>query len=248
MLSLLASSCLVLLGIVMFLTPYGIRTLGLLTIFAGVLLFLGTYAPKGGKPSRLRRRLSAIVAAVTVLGIILLEIPFIKDARTDAVPGADYLIVFGAGLFGDQPSRSLRDRLDAAAKYLASSPETKVILSGGKGDDEKISEAQAMYTFLLDHGIKEDRILLEDRSTSTKENIQFSSELIQSEISGTGMKISDLQVVVISSEYHLHRIRYLAKKAGLSVTCIAAPTSLWIIKVNYFIREIPAMAKAILFD
>lgn len=248
MLALLISLFLVFLGAFMCVLPYGIRMLGVLVIFAGVLVFLGGFARPGRHPSKKRRNLAAGIAAFTVIAILLLDIPIIRDARTDAQPGADYLIVFGAGLFGDQPSRSLRDRLEAAALYLSSSPNTRVIVSGGKGPDEAIPEAEAMRTYLLQAGIKEDRILVEDRSTSTKENIQFSKALLQSELSGTEQEIGDLSLVVISSEYHLHRIRYLAKKAGLSVRCIAAPTSLWFLKLNYFIREIPAMAKSILFD
>ena len=248
MLSLIISLFLVFLGVVMCVIPYGIRMLGLLVIFAGFLVFLGGFTLPGRKASKRRKLIAAGIAGFTALAILLLDIPIIKDARSDAEPNADYLIVFGAGLFGKNPSRSLRDRLDAAAEYLNSSPETRVILSGGQGPDEAIPEAEAMKTYLLQAGIKEDRLLLEDRSTSTSENIQFSKAVIESDLAGTGKNISDLTIVVISSEYHLHRIRYLAEKAGLSVSCIAAPTSLWFLKLNYFIREIPAMAKSILFD
>ena len=248
MLILLISLFLLFLGAVMCFLPYGIRMLGILVIFAGFLVFLGGFARPGRKPSKRRKTIAAGIAAFTVLAILLLDLPIIRDARTDAEPGADYLIVFGAGLFGDQPSRSLRDRLDAAVQYLESSPHTNVIVSGGKGPDELITEAEAMRTYLLQAGVHENRIFMEERSTSTKENIQFSKALIQSQPNDTGKKLDELSIVVISSEYHLHRIRYLAKKAGLSVRCIAAPTSLWFLKLNYFIREIPAMVKAVLFD
>ena len=86
----------------------------------------------------------------------------------------EYAIILGAKVNGEVPSLSLRYRLDAALRYADEYPHVKFILSGGQGPGEHITEAEAMKRFLLDHGIKEERLLLEQQSTSTYENILFS--------------------------------------------------------------------------
>ncbi|MFJ8529074.1 YdcF family protein [Bacillus sp. NPDC094106] len=149
---------------------------------------------------------------------------------------APYILILGAKLFGDKPSLSLQNRLDAALEYLHAHPETKVIVSGGQGEDEDIPEAHSMRNYLLSHGIKEEFILLEDRSTSTYENLKFSIDLY-------GVK----HAVVVSNTYHLYRTKIIAERLGMRMEALAALTPARSKKKAY-IREYAAIMKTILFD
>ena len=251
MIILLISLLLLFFGISLTVISHGVQMYGLLLIWFGLLVFAGGWRLK---KARWRMHTCLALAAATVLGIILLDIPIIRGAKTDTAPGADYVIILGAAVYGTQPSPSLRDRLDAALDYLQDNPEAMVVTSGGQGPDEAISEAEAMKVYLMNHGIAEDRILTEDQSVNTKQNLSFSFSIIEeaeqrrAAAGGSPRALEDLSIGVVSSEYHLFRIRYLAGKLGKPVTGIAAPTSYAVIKYNYFIREIPAMVKAILLD
>lgn len=125
----------------------------------------------------------------------------------NAVPpeNLDYLIVLGARVEADgQPSKALRRRIDAAAEYLTANPGTVAIASGGKGSDEVIPEAECIKNGLVALGIDESRILMEDQSTTTSENMEFSAKLMQ-----TG---AETTVGVVTNNYHVTRALLLAKK------------------------------------
>lgn len=164
--------------------------------------------------------------------LTILEIPVIRDAHTDPQPQADYVIVLGAGINGTTPSLSLTDRLKAALDYLERYPESIAILSGGQGPDEAVTEAWCMYDWLTARGVAPARLLLEDASASTEENLRFSFALIHSQ----GRDIN--RVAIVSSEYHLHRAKKLARTLGCEQPLgVAAQTSLPLLRLNYFIRE-----------
>ena len=112
--------------------------------------------------------IACAVAFFSVVGAVL-------SAMHDTCPvHADYLIVPGAKVYGDQPSDALRARIDLAWDYLSRNPDTVAILSGGQGSGENISEAECMRRTLASYGLTEDRMLLEEQSTTTAENMQFS--------------------------------------------------------------------------
>ncbi len=116
----------------------------------------------------------------------------------------DYVIVLGAHVRDGRPSRGLAKRLDAAYDYAMGHENVTVVVSGGKGSDETTTEAYAMAAYLKEKGLVEERILLEDRSTNTKENLAFSRELI-----GEGKKIA-----VVSNDFHIFRAVHLAAHQG----------------------------------
>lgn len=99
--------------------------------------------------------------------------------RSEEEPGLDYVIVLGAKVKEHTVSNSLKKRLDKAIDYAQKNPETYLVLSGGKGADEPISEAQAMYKYLVYNGVRPEQLLLEDRSASTVENIAYSRLVIE---------------------------------------------------------------------
>lgn len=220
-------SC-VLIGMLLVLLPLGYSMLGLCFLFLAFLLIISKH-----------RKLFASVLASSILILLLLEIPIWQNARTDAPPNVDYIIVLGAAVNGTEPSLSLLDRLDTATQFLYAHPNCKVVVSGGQGNDEDISEAQAMFDYLSSHGIASSRILLEPNASNTEENIKFSLSLIHKE---TTTPI----VAVVSSEYHLYRAKWIGKQLGYDLYGIAAPTSYFLLKINYFLREALAMVKVYL--
>ena len=128
----------------------------------------------------------------------------------------DYAIVLGARVKENgEPSLSLQYRLETAIEYLQKHPQVKVIVSGGQGKEEPMSEAERMYTYLLEAGIAKERIIQEDASTSTYENLSFSKELLPEGEKG---------LTIISSDFHLTRAQYLAEKLDLEVDVVPAQT------------------------
>ena len=120
-----------------------------------------------------------IVVLIFCFVFILIEAVIIHGGRTEPQENADYLIILGAKVNGTQPSLMLKQRIEAAAEYLKRNPNTIAIASGGKGSDENISEAQCIYEQLVALGIEPERILMENQSTSTVENLEFSARIIK---------------------------------------------------------------------
>ena len=145
----------------------------------------------------------------------------------------EYIVVLGAKVNGTSPSVSLSDRIRAADAYLKDHPNTIAVLSGGRGEDEGISEAQCMYEALTARGIEPHRLWLEDKATSTWENLRFSLDLIQEK---TGIRPKTIGLV--SSEYHLFRASLFGDACGVEAIGIPAQTSWFSIKINYFMREV----------
>lgn len=157
-------------------------------------------------------------------------------ARGDADTQCDYIIILGAGVNGTVPSMSLQDRIDAAYDYLTANPECIGIVSGGQGPGEDISEAQCMADQLASRGIAQERLWVEDRSTSTRENIAYSLALIEQR---TGVRPK--AAGILSSEYHLYRAGLVAREQGLESVGIPAKTGWVTLRTSYFLREIAAI-------
>lgn len=154
----------------------------------------------------------------------------------------DVLIVLGAGLSGETPSWILSNRLDSAYGYLNTYPGTVVVVSGGKGPGEAISEAEAMKRYLVGKGIDEKNIILEDKSTSTAENFAFSKQILDNKFTG-GYTVS-----YVTNGFHVYRAGMIARKAGLDAFSVRAEDVpvLWVqtygreyfAVVNYYFRNI----------
>lgn len=223
--SLVIAILLVLGGATVFLTSPA-KYIAMATAALGVLVFLFPRLPTGGRIAL------SVLLAVCAVGFFLLELPVLRAARTDADPEADYLIVLGAKVNGTTPSHAMEDRLNAALHYLNDYPDAVVIVSGGQGDDEGVSEADAMAVWLRSKGIADERILLEDRSGTTRENLENSFDIIRSH----GGDPAD-GVAIVTSEYHLYRARQIAAALGARPIGVAAETSIFAMRINYFIRE-----------
>ncbi|QNR20588.1 YdcF family protein [Exiguobacterium sp. Helios] len=161
----------------------------------------------------------------TGLGLLLLLTVFwfsigwfvAKGERPLANGKHPYVIVLGAGVKGEKPSLILSNRIEAAVRYGKQFPDTTFILSGGQGDGEAISEAEAMRRGMLQGGISEERLLLEDQSTSTTENLTFSKRLLPE---------SENRVSIVTSDFHLYRARKEAEQMDLKTDAVPAETPL----------------------
>ncbi len=225
---------------------------GIITIYAGIgtafawfwicagigLLILGFIARyMTNNELKLPNLLRYFMITIISLGLcvfVILEGIIIYYSSKDAEPNVDYLIVLGAQVRGTTISKSLKRRLDKAMDYLVENPKTKVIVSGGQGTGEDISEAEAMMRYLLSKGIDKNRIIKEDRSTNTNENICYSKSLMEDE---------NASVAVVTNGFHIFRSVSIAKKQGLAdIQGLAAPTDPILI-ANYYVREAVGVLK-----
>ena len=142
----------------------------------------------------------------------------------------DALIVLGAAVHGDRVTWVLSNRLDTAYDYAAAHPKTVLVVSGGQGDGESVTEASAMAGYLARKGIDPSRILLEDRATSTAENFAFSKEIIDERLG------QDASIGFVTTRFHVYRAARVAQKAGIQARGLGAP-DVWYIAVNNFLRE-----------
>lgn len=147
----------------------------------------------------------------------------------------EYVIILGAKVKpGGVPSLSLKNRLDVAASYLNEYPHVTAIVSGGQGADEDRTEASVMRQYLLDQGIAPERILMEEQSTSTYENLLYSKELLPPHTKG---------VTIISNDFHLRRATFLASQLGLQTDVVPALTPKSV-RLKSLLRERVALLKA----
>ncbi len=151
----------------------------------------------------LRTARCLILAALAVL--LALSVVVLTGCFRTAPQGLDCVIVLGAKVNGTQPSGALRNRIQLASEYLGENPDTIAVASGGQGEDEDISEAQCIFEGLVQRGIAENRILLEDRSTSTAENLEFSLALLGDDVRTVG---------IATNNFHVYRALRTANTIG----------------------------------
>jgi len=179
------------------------------------------------------------IIGITLIAIGLCIFTFVEGtiifhANQEADQDMDYLIVLGAQVRGTRVTKTLQKRLDTATIYLKENPKTLAIVSGGQGAGEDISEAEAMKKYLLEQGIAENRIIKEDKSTNTDENIRYSKNIINDE---------DATTAIVTNGFHVYRAVAIAKKQGLNhVQGLAAPSD-QILLINYYVREVLGVIK-----
>lgn len=210
---------------------YGVMAL---TLFFGAVCcaFFGLLHERKERSARTLRLVAIAVLVVGFCCFMAAETPVLLGSHSDEDTSADYVIVMGAGVNGTEPSLSLQNRLETAYIWLQENPDSVAILSGGLGDYEKLSEAQCMFNWLTERGIDPDRLIREDQATNSYENIKYSLEILRAlDFDATS------PVVIVSSDYHLCRIRMLAEYFGLDSACVAAHTPYISLYINCAIRE-----------
>ena len=178
-------------------------------------------------------KLSIKIFLIAVLStFVIVEFVIIYNMRTTATVNADYVIVLGCQVDGSIPSIPLMRRVYAAINYLKENQNTVVVVSGGQGPGENISEAEAMKRMLLQNGINENRIFEEDTSKSTMENFKFADALYN---------LLDKKIIVVTSDYHMFRAVSTAKKLGYSnIRALPGRSQLSVLPV-YLLREYTAV-------
>ena len=173
-------------------------------------------------------KLFAVSGVIFLVSFIIIEACIIGQSGGDSVAGEKYIIVLGAGLYGETPSRVLASRLDSTCTYMMNNPESVAVLCGGQGADEWISEAEAMRRYLVLRGIADDRLILEDGSINTIENMKNAAKLLGN------VKTA----AIVTNDFHLYRAKKLAARYGIAASGISAPTpNLPLLKENYYFRE-----------
>lgn len=183
------------------------------------------------------RKMILAVSVLLILLFLVVEGCILSGFRAKADAGLDYLIVLGAQVKENGPSAALKFRLDAAYEYLVENENTLCIVSGGQGANEPCSEAQGMYDYLTGLGIAPGRILLEEQSTDTSENIAFSAELLD---------IEQDKVGIVTNNFHVFRGVHLAKHFGFkNVSGIAARSNVYF-QLNNMLREFFGIVKDVI--
>ncbi|HWQ30831.1 MAG TPA: YdcF family protein [Negativicutes bacterium] len=188
------------------------------------------------------RRVVCIFIAAGLLSFILLEGLIIYGGSSNEEIKADYLMILGGGLKKDQITLTVQERLLTGIRYLEEYPEAKVIVSGGHGFGQTVTEAEAMEEYLITEGISADRIISEDRATSTMENFIFSREILE-----RYGEPKDNRLVIVTNDFHMFRSKLLARRNGFEPYGISCSTPFYI-RTNCYIREYFALIKSFLFD
>lgn len=267
----MALFCLVYFIILFFYSGPATSMIGMWLVLAAALFLFSLWLRRlKQRKMSLRLRVMSITAVLTCCTVIAATIAVLAGtAVLSSDKEADYCIVLGASVRGRKPSSSLRRRIERAQSYAESHPETILVLSGGMGEGEEISEARAMYDALLDAGIPSSRLVLEDHSGSTDENLAYSRSVIlqcefdrrqramrmaalgrkylptelQDEL-GTAEEISreeEPTVAVLTSSFHLFRAETVAKKLGFgNVVGVAASTDP-VLALHLWLRESAAV-------
>lgn len=237
LLGLLGILCVVYCLVIAFFMGYGTK---FFLVWAVIGIFFLLWAGLLFRPALLKKipkwlkRLFLILFSAGLLIFGAVEGMILSGFGAKPEPGADYVIVLGAQWRSNGPSYVLQKRLDAAVKYLLENPDAIAIVSGGKGSNEPVSEAQGMKEYLVNRGIEEGRILMEDTSTNTYENLVNSSSLLD--------KAND-RVVLVTNNFHIFRACGIARHQGYAHLEGLAADSYPAMLPNNLLREFVGVAK-----
>jgi len=210
-----------------------------------LLLVLGTACCCSAKTGRILRRCLLWACVLLLCGFGVLEGFVIEGSRGQVDGTPDVIIVPGAALRADgTPGEALTSRLLTALEQLEQYPESVVVVSGGQGSDEPLSEAQSMSQWLETQGIAETRIILESASQSTSQNFSYSLDLLEN----MGYDLDTTRILIVSSDYHLFRAKLLAERRCTLVSTLGVPAVSLFQSVYNYVREPFAVVKELLLQ
>ena len=167
---------------------------------------------------------------VAIISLVIIETSFMICAVCKTPKADATVVVLGCRVYGEKPSLSMTERLEAAYDFLMEHENAVCILSGGQGPGEDISESECMYRYLIQKGISESRLYKEEQSTTTRENLAFSQKLIEE-------KHLQPEIAIATSEYHEYRAGMIAQALDMEYGAIPARTAIWLLP-TYYIREL----------
>ena len=218
---------------------------GSLLAAASVPLLLGISYRLESQHTGRRLRIAALallLCAVLLAGIVLGLV--INGAGGTLRAEPTMVMVLGAQVRSYGPGPMLASRLDTALDYLNANPNLPVLVSGGQGPDEHMTEAEAMRDYLVARGIAPERIIIEPDSHNTAQNLTLSKAVLES----LGYDLAEEHILIISNDFHLYRADFLARRHGYNCSTHPAPSVGGDATLRSYIREIPAVLKSFLLD
>ncbi len=221
-----------------FLSNFNLGTV-LAYIFGIAILLYGIFFEKTKRLHMFFR----ICFALALVGVMVFVGSLFICGKSDNVTyKEDAVIVLGAGIRGEKVGKGLQGRLDAAVEYHKSNPEAVIVVSGGQGPQEDITEALAMERYLVEKGIPKDKILKEEKSTSTNENFRFSKKLLD------GRFGKNYKIAFVTTDYHIYRAENIAEAEGFKNITHCHSDIQWYVSIPSGLREIFAVMKMWVFD
>lgn len=235
--------CLAVIGLIWFLVPLslsvslnignatGIAVCLLLVVYALFMPKVQNLFKSWAKHPVKRWLVRGFVAVIALIStLVIIESACMISAASKEPAENTTLVVLGCRVYGERASLSMVERLEGAYDYLQDNSKAVCILSGGQGSGENITEAECMYRYLVDKGIAAERLYKEEKSTSTKENLAFSLELMKE----LGLPT---EIAIATSEYHQYRAGVIAEELGITATAVNGKTAWWLFP-TYYIREL----------
>ena len=186
-------------------------------------------------------RVPRILAIIFIIGVIVacacVSVLYAYGNSNNATHDEDAVIVLGAGLRGEKLGKALLGRLEKTVEYCEKNPDAVIVVSGGQGHGESITEALAMERYLIENGIPKEKIIKEERATSTKENFEYSKELLDDYFDG------EYSVTFITSEFHVYRAGIIARSSGYDNATYVGSTTLPYLIISNGFRECLAVVK-----
>jgi len=186
-----------------------------------------------------------VLFSVCIISFVVIESLIIYYGHRKVEESPEIIIILGARLYGSAPSPSLVERLETGYDYLMKHENAIAFVSGGKGKGEDISEASAMKDYLVKKGIKAERILAEDESTNTFQNIIYSKKMIAENL--PHFELKNKKIGIVTNDYHVFRGVMMARRFKLHAVGIPAktpPTAL----IKGYLREYFGVLKYIFLD
>ena len=212
----------------------------LLTLALGAFfLILGIFGNKIKEITKkgVPKAIKYVVLTLLLAELLLVSAIAVFGAVDNATYKEDAVIVLGAAVRGERVSLPLQYRLDSAVEYHEKNPEAYIIVTGGKGLQEDVTEAYAMEKYLLSKGVSEDKIIKEEKATSTEENMAFSKEIAD------GIFPDNYSICVITNDFHVLRGVSMAKNAGFSIVTHKGANLQWYNLLPCYLRESLAVLK-----
>ena len=180
-----------------------------------------------------------VIAALCVEAVLVGFIAY-QGVHDTVSYNEDAVIVLGAGVHGDRVSLPLKQRLDKALEYHEKNPEAVIVVTGGRGFQETVTEAEAMEKYLLEKGVEPESVLKEENATSTNENMKFSKVILDDRFG------DEYSVAVITNNFHIYRSVRIAKNEGFkNVTHLHAGLQ-WYNLMPCYLRESLAVIKLLI--
>ncbi|WP_346939195.1 YdcF family protein [uncultured Clostridium sp.] len=207
-----------------------------------ILSYIAYWALKNNLIGNSLGKILTILISIGLIIFFVLEGLIIYTGTIEDDRITDYVLVLGAGINKEQISKSLRFRLNKAIEFNKVHGNIPIIVSGGMGKGEDITEALAMKRYLVSNGVDENNIIMEGKSTNTYENFKFSKAIMENK----SKEKDNISVTLITNRFHMFRAKYIGVNTGLKIYCYSAKNEI-ITSLNFYVRESFAYVKELIY-